>query len=60
MVTLSDLQQRPVDELLGDEADLLLRTQPKVSRDRLHTFERLQTVYEASRRLAVMSKHPDQ
>ena len=36
MVTLSDLQQRPVDELLGDEADLLLRTQPKVSRDRLH------------------------
>jgi class I fructose-bisphosphate aldolase len=36
VVTLSDLQQRPVDELLGDEADLLLRTQPKVSRDRLH------------------------
>ena len=31
-----------------------------VSRDRLRTFERFQTVYEASRRLAVMSKHPNQ
>ena len=35
-MTLSDLCQRPVDELLGSEAELLLRTPPKVSRDHLH------------------------
>ena len=35
-MTLSELHQRPVDELLGDEADLLLRTPAKVSREGLH------------------------
>ena len=33
---LADLHQRPGEELLGDEADLRLRTPAKVSRERPH------------------------